>query len=120
MNKTIAIQIMKFFKYVFMVAIASLSSCSSNFKASDIKNTKWVTTDKIDFIEFMDSTCLVTNTSKRTQNKDTILAKYEIHKDTIKLIPLQEFVEFRTDFLVTDSGLVNLRRNIVVAHKIAD
>lgn len=111
---------MKYIKYILLTAIVSLSSCSSDFTSSDIKNTKWVSTDKKDFIEFKDSTCVVTNTSGYTQRKDTILAKYEIRNDTIKLIPLQEFVEFRSEFLVTDSGLVNLRMNIVAAHKITE
>ncbi len=105
-------------RLLFLFALAFVSTGCS--ETSSIKHTKWLAIDGVDIIEFEDSTCLVTSTSKYTNHKDSIFAKYTIHNDTITLIPLQEYITFDAKFLSTDSGLVNFKKRIVVARKITD
>lgn len=105
---------MKKILLTLLVIVISMSGC---YHKTDIRNTKWLSIDSLNMIEFRDSTCLFVDISKYTGNKDSIWAKYTNIQDTITLIPLQEHITFNTRFLVTDSGLVNLKKNIVVAKK---
>lgn len=106
---------MKMILLILIVIVLSMSGCTHK---SDIRNTKWQSIDSLNMIEFRDSTCLFVDISKYTGNKDSIWAKYTNVQDTITLIPLQEHITFNTRFLVTDSGLVNLKKHIVVAKEI--
>ena len=109
------IRTMKKILLILLMIVPSMYGCSHK---TDIRNTKWQSFDSLNMIEFGDSTCLFVDISKYTGNKDSIWAKYTNVQDTITLIPLQEHITFNTRFLVTDSGLVNLKKHIVVAKEI--
>lgn len=106
---------MKKILLILLIVGLSISGCTHK---TDIRNTKWQSIDSLNLIEFRDSTCLFVDISKHTGNKDSIWAKYTNIQDTITLIPLQEYITFNAQFIVTDSGLVNLKRHIVVAKRI--
>lgn len=99
---------------LFTVTI-SIAGCNDKI---DIHNTKWQSIDTLACVEFQDSLCLFVNTSRYTGHKDSILTEYSYIRDTITFIPLQDHITFDSRFLVTDSGMVNLNRGVVVAKQI--
>lgn len=106
---------MKTILLILLMTVLSMSGCTHK---TEIHNTKWKTIDSLNLIEFRDSTCLLIDISKYTGHKDSIWVKYTNIQDTITLIPLQEYITFDARLLVTDSGLVNLNKRIVIAKRI--